>query len=198
MNCKKIRKYLSDQMDGRLEEKSQKILKSHLEKCTSCRAYQRSLEKIQMEISSFKKPELAPGYWKDFHFRLKTKLQSLEPEKRTFSPFILGRKWAWTTAAVIVAVALGVFLLFFQAKKSQEIYVFSFEDSLEHIFQEIGDNQELANLFNLVILASIEENLGPSPLETKANLYDDPFFWESLTEEEIDFLESEIKKETKS
>jgi len=198
MNCKKIRKWLSDSIDKELGEKRQYILRSHLEKCGLCRAYQRSLEEIQEHIEGFEKPGLSPEYWRDFHFRLKTKLISFEPEKRTFRSIAWQWKWAGVVASVIVVIAIGLSLFFSLPRKAAEIYVFSFEDSFEKVYQEIGNNPELANLFNLVILASIEENLGLSPSEINANLYDDPLFWESLTEEEIALLESEIKKEMKS
>jgi len=198
MKCKKIEKWLSDNIDGTIGEKQKKKLRVHLEECASCRSYAKSLERIQKGIASLEKTGISPEYWKEFDFRLMRKLRSLEPRKRVIPSFISRWKWAWSAAAFVLLVAFGLAYFFLQPKRDQEIYIFSFEDSLERIYQEIENNSELENLFNSVILSSIEENLEESKWEMKLDFYEDPLLWESLTEEEIQFFESEIKKEMKS
>ncbi|GAH75314.1 unnamed protein product, partial [marine sediment metagenome] len=79
----------------------------------------------------------------------------------------------------------------------QEIYVFSFESSLAKIYQEIGSDQELEQLFNSVILASIGETFGDSGWGERPDFYENLILWENLTEEEMRYLESEIKKDNK-
>jgi hypothetical protein len=195
MNCNKFRKWLSDVLDRELTEKKQQLLQRHLEECAPCRSYKESIEKINTESKSLEKPKLASEYWQMFNSRLKTKLLSIEPEEFISKPFLSRWKWAWAAAGSILITTVGLYFLFFQAKATPETYAFSYEDVLSQIYQEIGNNSELENSFNQLILASIQETLqGNLP----RNFSDDPYFWESLTEEDLKFLESEIKKESNS
>jgi len=193
MSCNKFQKWLSDVLDREITEKRQQLLQEHLVKCADCRAYKASIERIQLESKSLEKPKLSPEYWQMFNSRLKTKLLSIEPEECKSKPFLLRWKWTWTAAGSILIAAVGLYFLFFQPKATPETYAFSYEDALSQIYQEIGNNSELENSFNQLILVSIQEALqGNLP----QNFSDDPYFWESLTEEDLKFLESEIKKES--
>jgi hypothetical protein len=55
----------------------------------------------------------------------------------------------------------------------------------------------LEELFNSVISASIGENLEDSGWGERPDFYENLILWEDLTEEEMRFLESEIKKNNK-
>ena len=94
-------------------------------------------------------------------------------------------------------IVMGLSLFIFQHKSKPQDYVFSFEDSLERIYQELGNNPALEVSFDSVIESSINENLKGIIMEDGQDFYDNPFFWESLTEEEMMFLDSELNKETK-
>jgi hypothetical protein len=195
MNCNKIQKWLSDSLDGKLTEKKQQLLQRHLEDCAPCRSYKESIEKINAESKSLEKPKLSSEYWRMFNSGLKTKLLSIEPEVFKSKPFLSRWKWAWAAAGSILIAAVGLFFLFLQPKATPETYAFSYEDALSHIYQEIGNNSELENSFNELIQASIQEMVQSN---LPQNFSDDPYFWESLTQEDLKFLESEIKKESNS
>jgi len=198
MECKKIEKWLSDSMDGALKEKKKKKLTVHLEKCNSCRSYARSLEKIQKEIEILEKAGPTPEYWKQFNEKLMRGLRSLNPQKRMIPSFFSSWKWVWGGAALVLFIALGLTIFFLQPKRTSEIPIFSFEDSLDEIYLEIGNNHELESLFNSLVLSSLEEILEESHRGLNSDFYEDPLLWESLSEEELEFLESEIKKEMKT
>lgn len=198
MGCKKIQKWISDNIDGELSEKKKKILEEHLKKCASCRSYTRNLERIHNESNSLEMSKVSPAYWEEFNSRLKMKISSFQPEKGKGIPPLLRWKWVWTGAAFIFVIVVGLFLYLTHNRVPQEVYIFSFENSLGQIYQEIDSDSELEDLFNSFILASIGETLGDSGEDIRPGFYESPLFWENFTEEEMEFLESEIKKDAKS
>jgi hypothetical protein len=198
MKCKEIEKRLSDLIDGELSERTRKKVEGHLQECSLCRAYQEKLERIQTTVKETDIGRVAPDYWKEFPSRIKDRILSLGARQKERSPFAWGWRWAWVGAALILVILLGLYLTYFQVRTGQEAYVFSFEDSLAQVFQEIGENAELADLFNTVILASIEETLGDTEKKVIPGLESLSFPEQELTEEELIYLDSEIKKEIKS
>jgi len=194
---KKIEKLLSNNIDGELPEKKKKILETHLRKCSSCSSYAENVERIHKEAKNLEKLEVPPAYWEEFTSRIKTEISSTQQEKLRGAPLFLRWKWAWAGAASLFVIVVGLFLYIIQNKTPQEVYVFSFERSLAKIYQEIGSDQELEQLFNSVILASIGETLEDSGWGERPDFYENLILWENLTEEEMRYLESEIKKDNK-
>ncbi len=194
MGCKKFEKWLSDRIDGELSEVKMKLLEVHLEKCASCRSYAKDLATIQKGSETIQLPEHSLSYWEEFISRLKEGVSSPKPkpEKREM---LTGRrwKWAWAGAVFILAVAVGLVFILGRYPAPQERVVFSLESSLVRIHQEIGNDTELEEIFNSVILSSIGEALEESGLGTRSDFYKNPLFWENLSEEDLNYLELEIK-----
>ena len=202
MKCEKIEKWISDHMDGRLREEKEKSLERHLKKCPSCKAYARNLERIQEEAKILASQEVSSSYKQEFTSRLKAKISALPPELRKAAPLARRWKWAWAGVSFILVIAVGIFLYFnfAQIKSPQETYVFSFEDFLSEIYQEISDNSELEDLFNSIILISINELLEDSGWDPGLYYPEDSekfLLLEDITEGEMEFLKTEIKKEIK-
>lgn len=197
MRHKKIEKLLSNNIDGELPEKKKKILETHLRKCSSCSSYAENVERIHNEAKSLEKLEASPVRWEEFTSRIKTEITSIQQEKLRGAPLFLRWKWAWAGAALLFLIVVGLLFYIIQDKESQELYVFSFESSLAKIYQEIGSDQELEQLFNSVLSASIGETLEDSGWGERPDFYENLILWEDLTEEEMRFLESEIKKDNK-
>lgn len=198
MKCKKIEKWLSDRIDGELSKEKEKVLEDHLERCASCRSYAASIAKIQDKALSIKDSETSAAFWEGFTSKLKANLKSLQQERKERRLLGLGWNWVWSGAALLAMVVVGVYLLFFQSPQPQEMYVFSLENSLARIYQEIGDDDELEKLFNSVIMESIGEYLEDSEWRERPDFLENLLLWEDLTEEEMKFLESEIKKNVKT
>ncbi len=194
MRCQKIEKWISDRIDGELSKEKEEILEDHLERCASCRSYAASIAKLQDEAVSIKDSEISPAFWEGFASKLKANLKSFQQERKERRFFALGWNWVWSGAALLAVAVIGLYLLFFQSPPPQEMYVFSLENSLESIYQEIGDDFELEELFNSVIVASIGESLEDSEWRARPDFLEN-LLWEDLTEEEMKFLESEIKKD---
>jgi len=198
MKCKRIEKWLSDMIDGKLPERKRKKVEVHLQECSLCHAYSEQLERIQTTVKELDYGEVAPDYWEEFPSRIKARISSLRPRQRESSSFAWGWRWAWVGAGLVLVIFIGLYMLYFQARPGQEVYVFSFEDSIAQVFYEIGDNSELADVFNTVILGSIGESLGETEGEIVPGVEGLSFLEEELTEEELMHLDSEIKKEIES
>lgn len=197
MTCQKYEKWISDALDGVLSRKKKKILEDHLTRCSDCRAYEERLSWIQGEAWRMEKAKPSPFYWQEFSASLEGKLKALEPESETPRPFRLSWKWAWMGAPVLLALTLS--LVFFPRQRpAPENDIFSYEACLIRLHQEIGDDAKLEEHFNRIILGSLREGLDSAVLEEHSLISEDPFFWESLSEEELKFIEQEIKKEMKS
>lgn len=195
MRCQEIEKWLSDNIDGELSEGQKKTLKIHLEKCSSCQGFARDLGKINEETKSLMNFKLSSNYWPAFLTRLQRDISSLQSRERMTASVIM--KWRWTlgSIAIIAAIVIGLLLHFNQANFSQEFYVFSLDESLSRIYQEIGDDQELEEVFNSVVFVSIAETFEGSERDIAFVFYED-FDLDNLTEEETKWLISEIEKET--
>ena len=198
MRCTKIEKWMSDRIDGELSLKKIKALEAHLEKCAACRSYAASVEKIHDEARSMGKQEASSAFWEGFESKLKANLDSPRRQEEEKRPFRLGWNWAWSSAALLVVVSVGLYLLFFMGRPSPEMYVFSLENSLTEIYQEIGDDSELEELFNSIVMASIGESLDDSGWEESPDLFENLLLWEDFTDEEIKLIESESKDDVKS
>ncbi len=197
MRCRKIEKLLSNNIDGELPEKKKKILEAHLRKCSLCSSYAENIERLHKQAKNLERLEVSPIYWEEFTSRIKTEISYAQQEKMRGLPLFLRRKWAWAGAGLLFVVVVGLFLYLTQNKAPQEVYVFSFESSLAKIYQEIGSDPELEELFNSVILASLGELLGDSGWGERPDFHENLILWENLTEEEMRYLESEIKEDNK-
>lgn len=198
MRCQKFEKWISDSFDRELPERINKKLGEHLQKCSSCRSYRKSLERIHAAAENLDYGEVPPDYWDVFPSKIQAGISSLRPREKKSKVALLGWRWAWAGVALILAILIGLSILYFQAETYQEVYVFSLEESLEKIYAEIGDSPELAELFNIIILDSITESLGDLEREGVLDSSDLSLFLEGLTKEELILLDSEIKKEIES
>lgn len=197
MRHRKIEKLISDNIDEELPEKKRKILETHLRKCSSCSSYAENIQRIHKEAKSIEKMEISPFNGEEFISLIKTELSSAQLEKMRDTLLFLRWKWALAGAVMLFAIVVGLFLYLTRSKTPQEVYVFSFENSMAKIYQEIGSDQKLEELFNSAISASIGESLEDSGWGERPDFYENLILWENLTEEEMRFLESEIKKDTK-
>jgi hypothetical protein len=197
MRHKKIEMLLSDSIDGELPEKKKKRLEQHLRKCSSCGSFAENIKRIHEGAKSLERQEVSPVYWEEFTSRIKKEVSSPQQDKASVSRTSFRWKWAWAGAAWLFVIVAGLFLYLTQNKMPQEEYVFSFENSVTKIYEEIGSDPELEDLFNSVILASIGETLEDSVWDERPDFYENLILWENMTEEEMKFLESEIKKDTK-
>jgi hypothetical protein len=142
-------------------------------------------------------PGLTSSDWADFGRRLERRLAaSTTPgEAGQKAPFLVRSKWAWAGASLIVLAFIGTYLAVIRPRGVQEPVLVSFEDSVIQVLGEVGSNPGLENSFNREVVASIEEAVRPAEEEAPVSFGDNPMFWESLSEGELAYIESELRKE---
>jgi hypothetical protein len=199
MRCRTTKKWISDSLDKNVSERKKHYIEKHVAHCPSCRAFRENILHIEDEAKIIEMTEFTQDYKQEFGSRLKSRILSLEEkEKKETLPFFKQSRVLAPSALLFVAIIVAVFLLFLPERMPErEFYALSFGDAVEEVYREIGDDIELERAFNSQILSSIYDLLSPSAWIDLQETENDFFLWEDLTDEELKFLESEIKKEKK-
>jgi hypothetical protein len=208
MRCGTWEKWISDARDGSLTGKRAVRLERHLQDCASCRAYRNDLARVEKRAKDLADPGLAPGEWAEFSRRLEARLATFSASRGAGGHqvdghqdrrVVLGPTPIWTRlqagVSYLVLAFLVTYLLVFRPRGVQEPAVVAFEDSLAQVISEIGSNPDLEGAFNQEILASIDEVVRPADVEVSVAFDDNPIFWEGVSEEDLRFIESELRKE---
>jgi len=107
-------------------------------------------------------------------------------------------------AGLFLLAGAGTYLAFFRSGGRGEQAFFSLEDPAGQVINEIGPNADLESSFNREIVATINESAGvladgsaafQADEEALISFGDNPMFWEGLSEEELGYIESELRKE---
>ncbi|MCK4337725.1 MAG: zf-HC2 domain-containing protein [Candidatus Aminicenantes bacterium] len=191
-------KWISDLIDNALSDRKKFRLKKHLDQCPVCRAYQGRLETLSKKITEMKKAEEVPAYLKNFSSRLHNSLLSLDREKAAGAVGVRKLKWAYALVPVVIAVLVIGYLALSNrlSPVQQERFVFSFEETMQQINYEIGEDKELKVIFNRMILTFIHSSLEDFQGE-ESSWFESPFV-DGVTGEEFKYLSDEIKKMEKS
>jgi hypothetical protein len=197
MRCHDYEKWISDSLDGVLGEDKKALLDLHLMECPSCRAYGKRLSRIQQEARRLRKALVAPPYWEELSSVVRGRLEVSEQGRSRGRPVRWNWRWAWGAAVLFFAVVFGL-LVRPRPAPAFGPDAFTFEACLGRLDQEIGDDVELAGNFNFILLSALRKDLSSAMLEENPVFSEDAFFWESLSEEEWQVLEEEIKKELES
>lgn len=197
MNCTKYEKWISDALDGALSGKKTRRVESHLARCSSCRGQRESLLRLQHSTLRLAGAPVSPSYWEDFSARVERRLRSRTKELNRRMSYHRTWQWAWAAAAAVVFSVLG-FMLVTSRRPAMQHEIFSYEECLSRLSQQIGDDNDLASNFNLVLWDSIRESLGGSIMEERPRFSEDPFFWEGLGENEWEAIAREVQEKIKT
>ena len=199
MKCEKIERWISDELDGALRPDDQERLGRHLAACPACRDFRRMARLIQAESLRIDAPTVSPEHLELLSARI---LAQLGPENRVQGEarrsFFRSWRWAWLAGPMAIVLVLGVLL--FQGRRGglPPDDVFSMEGCFDRVVREIGGDEELAASFeNLLVeaLAQEEEALFSPDDPT---IWNEPDFWDALSEEALRLVEDEVKKEIRS
>ena len=210
MNCDRFEKWISDALDGDLPEKKKRKLAIHLNSCSHCRGYKNRIAVLHNETGNLGEEKLAPEYWEGFSGRLHAQL--VEADKETYKkkpgrwvPSLGqlkgGWNWRWTAVSGFAAAVLILALLILPTHISRQQdgnYIFTIEETLAQIRWEMGSDPELEAAFNSLLQTAIVGEYENIDLGNEAVYWENPLESEDLSEEELLFLEAEIKKEIKS
>jgi hypothetical protein len=197
MSCKKNERKISDLLDGRLSEKQTSILENHISRCPECREYKNQLMLLSSKVKEREKNEMPNDYALEFSIRLKRRLLNEQQQKKQKKKFPGFEKWAYSAAGFIIVLFLVLYFVVLQPTsiQTEEFYVLSFEDALGGLFGEINNDAELEELFNTMILVSLNAALGEMEEETIPFILENPLYGEDLSEEDLKTLETKMKLE---
>jgi hypothetical protein len=202
MACHKIRRWISDNLDGRLGRRRQAKIAGHISRCASCRDYRSRLERIQNGARALSSPQVSSEYWESAISRLKLRIGTPEARNRNPVPgrvpiFGAARRWAWAGAVSILALSAGLYLILSTSRLPVETYPLTLEETINRLYERIGDNPALEDDFALLLQASIKDQAGDEDGDVKRLLYGNSSFIESLSDEEVQLLDSHLNKELK-
>ncbi len=197
MSCKNKKRKISDLLDGRISDKQKSILENHISLCPSCREYKNQLMLLSSKVREREKNEMSKDSAQEFLIRLKRRLLNDQQQKKQKNRFPGFEKWAYSAAGFIVVLFLVLYFVVFQPTsiRTEGYYVLSFEDALEDLYGEINNDAELEELFNTIILASLDKVLEELDRETIPFIIENSLYGEDLSEEDLKILESKIKLE---
>ena len=116
MRCAKAKRWISDYMDKGLNDRQNRSLENHLQKCPDCGKVLEDFKKIAASSRELEEAVPSPQAWLELKARLipeKQKVLTFQPEKRvSFRPvfFPPKLKYALITALVLAFVAGAVVL----------------------------------------------------------------------------------------
>lgn len=145
-------------------------------------------------------PSPPAAYWEHFSARLRARLLAeggeVERQERPWR----GWRLAWAGAAAVLVVSLGLtFFLFLRPRQGPgESLIFSYESFLNRVYQEIGVDDRLTDPFNLTILDFLVGGREEELSGLRLYFPEDPLFVESLSDEEVEFINREIELEMKT
>jgi hypothetical protein len=180
MRCDNARKRLSDARGGRPPRRPDALAR-HLAGCPDCRAYEKDLRLIQIEAARRAPAGRPAGEWTAFERRLEAALDAesgRSPAAAAPRPF--ARRWAWAGAALLLLALAGGRVRLLRTGGGSEDFVLTFEESLDRISREIGDDERLAGAFNETLLAAIDETLAGADGDLPPELLANPDFLEGL------------------
>lgn len=200
MSCKRIKRKISDLLDGRLPDKQKSILENHISVCPSCREYENQLMTISSKVKEREKSEISKDYALEFSIRLKRRLLNAQQENKQKNTFPSFEKWAYTAAGFFVVFFLVLYFVILQPTsfRSEEFYVLSYEDAIGNLYGEINNDAELEELFNTILAASLNEALDELDTKTIPFIIENILYKEDLSEEDLKVFESKIKREKDS
>ncbi len=204
MSCRKWERWISDAQDGVLSPLRQQKLDVHLDACPECRGYAARLRALHAHAQAGEEDQVTPQEAVDMHARLMDRVHSAAGGNADPMPVPSGsgRRWAWfgTAAALTATTALLLLVLLRPGPDMQEqVIAFSLNEALEQAYSEVwSDDPELSRAFEALLASSLSGLLEEALVEIGPFHFDSLLLGADLTEEELRFLEEEIKKEIKS
>lgn len=200
MKCQQIEQWLSDSADGAISEKEKAIIEAHLATCPACRIFWSQIQQIDEEARKLDAPQVSPERSREFSSRLRSALVEIEEGKNGGILHAFRNKWVFVPASVIMVSLFVLIFVFYDNRdfQEEESYVFSFGNIMEEIYRDMGNDPALQEAFHSLVSASLNEMLAPPDWDETLGWEDDIFLWEGLSEEELENLKPEIKKEKNS
>lgn len=157
MKCKTAEKWILRSLDGRLEERSEKLLADHLRGCPSCRKTQAEYRSMLSLLHNGKEKSPLPLFWERLEPRLR--------EEERIVPLIVWEKWCLRAIPVFLALAVLAAGLFVSSPQQKAAMTQSEVLLLENVnplteTRSIVEEQHPEQRNMMLIFASLDEKPG--------------------------------------
>jgi hypothetical protein len=142
-------------------------------------------------------PEVSPESLEALSAEIRRKLRLERPGERAGRSLTLIWRWARLAGPAVLALVLGVVILRGRGEAPQDD-VFSLEGCFDRVAREIAGDDDLAAGFSRFIIESLVEEREASLPSGDVYIWNEPYFWECLGDDELRLVEEEIKKEIPS
>jgi hypothetical protein len=109
MDCAKVRKHLSDYVDGRLSDRLKKSVDDHLRHCPGCREELTALKALRRKMGGLHRMSAPPGFLDRVHRRLES--EGTQTRKKQRRVFFLPAGVPVGVAALATAAAAFIFVI---------------------------------------------------------------------------------------
>jgi len=153
MNCKKAEKWVLRSLDGRLDGRSEGLLREHLEACPSCRKAKTEYGSMLALLRDGWEAAPLPRFWERLEPRLR--------EEMEIAPLVFWERWCLRAIPVfLVLVGIAAAALFFTPRAAElsqsEALLLENIDPLSGTSQIFSaDKADTRNM--MLIFASLEE-----------------------------------------
>jgi hypothetical protein len=197
MRCKKIKRWISDDLDGALKPGRKKRLAEHLASCPACQTYKRGLEALQAAVQNAAGPAPSLEYWPNALGRLAERIREAPgPERVRPAPALFPHvRWALAGAASLLVAAAVLYFALTPARVEREALPAGFEEGWSALNRELSDNPELARAFAFSLRSALNEPLREIQGEVVPLIDGHALFLEDLSDEEVLLLNAELAKE---
>ena len=199
MRCRTVERRISDALDGPPARRRAARVEAHLASCPGCREYRRRLLRLQAEARRSAPPEVSPGFWDASIVRLRGRLESPGPGAAPSRgpAFFPPSRPVWQGAVALLAAAAGLYILVARPHRPLEPFPLSQEEATSRLVALVGSDQELEADFADLLQASIREHADVQDRDVPRLLYAKSHFLDSLSDEELQVLDSHIARELK-
>jgi predicted anti-sigma-YlaC factor YlaD len=155
MNCNKAEKWILRSLDGRLDGRSEGLLRKHVEACPACRKAEKEYRSMLALLRNGADAAPLPRFWERLEPRLR--------EERELVPLLFWERWSLRAIPVFLAlvVLIGGFLFFTPQRSeltSSEALLLGNALPVTETSQILGE--EKADTRNMMLIfASLEEKM---------------------------------------
>lgn len=159
MNCKRVKKNLSEFLSDNIDKQVKRNIDEHIRQCESCKEELENVKRLDVLISQVKTPEQDKQFWESYPEEIIEKINMLPQKeikrrKRRFEFPLLVRRPAYAVAFVVVLM-IG-FLSYQEWLSVDEQIAANYSNSLEFFIEEY-DALVTENIYSESI--SIEEDI---------------------------------------